>query len=264
MKWCSSSAIEALLVTHAVREGVVAFDGDGTLWDGDVGDEFFFALMKHGDVRAPATHRLVEEAREHALDTTGTGVELAKRIFAAYQAGQFPERRVCEMIGWLCAGWSRTEVDRFAESTLEANFGERLHPEVIELGLAARKLGLQTVIVSASPLPIVQAAARRVGFDAKVIATTPKYEGDAMVASVEVPIPYDEGKVTGLRALIGDMSIIAAFGDNAFDVPMLQCARVAVAVRPKARLVAREAEVPGLLTVDRTSASALEPRASDA
>lgn len=45
--------------------GLVAFDGDGTLWSGDVGDDFFHAMVELGDIRDAAKGSLVEEA----LDT---------------------------------------------------------------------------------------------------------------------------------------------------------------------------------------------------
>ena len=66
-----------------------------------------------------------------------------------------------------------------------------------------------------------------------------------------MPIPYGEGKVHGLRARMGATPLLAAFGDNAFDVAMLRSARIPVAVRPKERLLARSHEVPDLVVVQR-------------
>jgi phosphoserine phosphatase len=67
-------------------------------------------------------------------------------------------------------------------------------------------------------------------------------------AEVGRPIPYGDGKVTRLRECIGrEREVYAAFGDNAFDVSLLQAARVRVAVRPKARLRARAHEVEGIV-----------------
>jgi phosphoserine phosphatase len=43
------------------------------------------------------------------------------------------------------------------------------------------------------------------------------------------------------------MRIEVAFGDSAFDLPMLGAARCAVAIRPKPGLLARANECPGLL-----------------
>ena len=256
MQKISSKDVIARLASGLGAGDVVAFDGDGTLWSGDVGDELFFALLAHGDVREPAKNRLIDEARAADMSTAGTAVEIAKRIFDAYTAGHYSERKVCEMIGWLCAGWAREEVTRFAEAMIPSGALEsRLHEEAVEIGKAAGRLGARVVIVSASPRPIVEAAARRVGFEADVLATTPRYEGETMVPAVYEPIPYDEGKVTNLREYLRGGTLAAAFGDNAFDVPMLRAARVAVAVRPKQRLIARAEEVPGLFSIDSSSAS---------
>ena len=63
------------------------------------------------------------------------------------------------------------------------------------------------------------------------------------------PIPYGPGKVTRLRERIGTRPLYAAFGDNAFDVPMLREATVGVAVRPKPRLREKAHEVPGIVEI---------------
>src|SRR5690349_6659922 len=76
--------------------GVLAFDGDGTLWSGDVGEDLFAALLATGKIEPLAHEALVREAASERIDTTGDGVDVARRIHAAYLAGAFPEERVCE------------------------------------------------------------------------------------------------------------------------------------------------------------------------
>ena len=69
-----------------------------------------------------------------------------------------------------------------------------------------------------------------------------------MLADVERPIPYGDGKVIRLKERVGEARVIyAAFGDNAFDVAMLAAAQIGVAVRPKPRLRDREHTVAGLV-----------------
>lgn len=239
------------VAARASGKGALAFDGDGTLWDGDVGDDFFFALVAHGDVRPPAVLRMREEARAHELDDGGDGVALARRLYDAYTRHAYPERDLYALTAWFCAGWARGEVERFAASVIP-DMKERLHPEALAIATGARQRGHRTVLVSASPRPIVEVAARHVGFT-EIVATTPRWQGEVMLAAVDEPIPFDDGKVKGLRALVGETRLLAAFGDNAFDVAMLREAAVAVAVRPKPRLVARAQEVPGLLQIDGAS-----------
>ena len=79
-----------------------------------------------------------------------------------------------------------------------------------------------------------------------VAAETLEHEG-VVGADVDRPIPYGPGKVHRLRARIGNRPVLAAFGDNAFDVALLSESRVPVAVRPKQALRGRAGEVPELV-----------------
>jgi phosphatidylglycerophosphatase C len=244
--------------------GVVAFDGDGTLWSGDVGEDFFHAIVARNDFRPAALAQLEADAREFGIDDAGDGGTLARRIFDAYVAGLYPEERICELMTWACADWSRGEVDAFcAEQIAGGALVPRLHAEAMRVVAWARAGGLETFIVSASPRPIVEAAARVVGvLPGHVVAATARWSDAAgaerpavadgaarMLASVHRPIPYGPGKVTSLRDRIGDRTLYAAFGDNAFDVALLAEAKVPVAVRPKPRLRARAAEVKMLVEI---------------
>ena len=228
---------------------VVASDGDGTLWSGDVGEDLFHAFIDRGRVGEPGLSALRREAREHAISDAGTGPDVARRINEAYEQGRFPEERMFEIMAWCFAGWTRAEATAFARDTVErAGVKGRLHPEALRLLDRARQAGLEVVLVSASPLLVVEAAGALAGFDAgHVVAARCRYEGDIMMAEVERPIPYAGGKVANLRARIGGRPLLAALGDNAFDVEMLASARVGVAVRPKPRLRERAPMVPGLV-----------------
>jgi phosphoserine phosphatase len=236
--------------------GVLAFDGDGTLWDGDVGEDYFHAVVAHGDFREPARAQMVREAEEHGLRADGTGKELATRLYADYLPGRYPEDRVCELMTWACAGWTRSEVDAFAGGVLAgAGLGGRLHAEVHKVIGWARREGIEVFLVSASPWAIIDCAARFVGIEpARAIGAHPRYEGDRMLPECERPIPYGPGKVRHLRARIGaDRPLYGAFGDNAFDIALLSEASVPVAVRPKPRLRDRAHEVKNLVEIERES-----------
>jgi phosphoserine phosphatase len=102
-------------------------------------------------------------------------------------------------------------------------------------------------VVSASPRPIVEAAASVMGISqANVIAATAVLEGDRFAASVHRPIPYGAGKASALRTRLGDLPLLAAFGDNAFDAEMLSASARPIAVRPKIRLLQRAPEIRGM------------------
>ncbi len=231
--------------------GVVAFDGDGTLWSGDVGEDFFFGMIEGGDIRGEATEALREEARQAELYDGGTGPELARRIYDAYLAHAFDEERVCEIMTWISAGWADGELSAFCDEVLaRRELHGRLHEEVQEVVAFAMAQPIEVYLVSASPIGIIRAAARIAGLPQdNVVAACGAVHAGKMSASVLRPIPYGPGKVTRLRERIGARPLYAAFGDNAFDVPMLKEAVVGVAVRPKPRLQEKASDVPGLVEI---------------
>lgn len=232
--------------------GVVAFDGDGTLWSGDVGDDFFAAFLRRGRVEPSAVRAMQTLAREHGVAVPAGGAALPLAIHDAYVAGRIPEEPAYEMMAYACAGWPVAEVAAFAREVIEGGgLPARLHPETSSVVEWARSAGVEAFVVSASPRAVVVEAARALGFDgAHVLAATAVEEDGVQCASVLAPIPYGEGKVARLVEKIGSRPLYAAFGDNVFDIPLLRLAEVGVAVRPKPRLLARAGDVPGLVVLD--------------
>jgi phosphatidylglycerophosphatase C len=233
--------------------GVVAVDGDGTLWGGDVGEDLFHSFLQHGRVEPPALEALRSVATDHGLSDAGSGSDIARRIYAAYLAGTFPEEGMCELMAWCFAGWTRSEVRTFARAVVDrGNLASRLHHEVQSVLERVREAAIHVVIVSASPIDVVIEAASHVDIsEPDVVAARPRFEGDIMLADVERPIPYAEGKVTCLRRYFDSTRpLYAAFGDNAFDVALLASARLGVAVRPKPRLRERADEIKGLVELE--------------
>jgi phosphatidylglycerophosphatase C len=234
--------------------GAVASDGDGTLWSGDIGEDFFAAVLEQRRLLAVVHEPLVREAREHGLDASGDALEIAHRIHAAYLAGTFPEERVCEIMTWATAGSPRAQMDAFAQDVIRAvDLERRLHGEAIAIVEHARKRGIDVYLVSASPRPIVLAAAEIIGIPlTNVISATERIDDSGIVlAEVDRPIPYGAGKVTRLRQKLGARPLYAAMGDNAFDVALLSESRVPLAIRPKARLLERAGEVKDLVVLEQ-------------
>jgi phosphatidylglycerophosphatase C len=232
--------------------GAVAFDGDGTLWTGDVGEDLFHALIASGDFREAARAQMDREAETHGRATGGTGKAIAERLYQDYMAGLFPEERMCEIMTWAFADWTHAEVDAFTVDVLgRIGLEARLHAEARRVVRWARAQRIETFLVSASPRVIIEHAARLLDIDGDhVVAALPCYVGDKMLPDVHRPIPYAAGKVKNLRARIGQTRpLYAAFGDNAFDIALLSEAFIPVAVRPKPRLRERAAEVQKLVEI---------------
>ena len=244
--------IIARLVTARERapEGILAFDGDGTLWAGDVGEDFFHAMVTTRAVREEAAVVLRALAAEHGLASEGLeGSDVAAQIMASYVAGTFPEELAFELTSWLAAGHAAADARAIVRRALTAaGLAERFHPECAEVLAWARSAGVEVFIVSASPRDVVEEAAALCGIDAAhVVATTAARDARGVIlASCERPIPYAAGKPAALHRTTGGRPLLGAFGDNAFDLLLLAEAAVPVAVRPKPRLRDRADEVAGL------------------
>lgn len=234
---------------------VVATDGDGTLWSGDVGDDLYFALCASGRLGRAAADLLAAEARAHGLPDAVDPPSVARLLHEAHGEGRFPEERMFELMACAFAGWGRPEIHAFARDALErAGLASRMHPEVRGvLGRLAAE-GIEVVVVSASPRAAVLEALAILDLGSVVpraLTADAHYDGETMRPDVVRPIPYGPGKLRALRAAYPDRPIVAAFGDNAFDLAMLDAATVPVAVRPKPRLRERAGEIPRLVELSR-------------
>jgi phosphoserine phosphatase len=253
--------IEAALSDVSVesRDAALAFDGDGTLWSGDVGEDFFHATVALGRFLPPAVEAMRAVGRAAGLagmdvDEVGAGrgfshdagVAIARRVFDGYLERKVPEDVICEVIAYICAGWTEDEVKRLAHEVVErTGVAGRLHRQVGEVLAWSREARLEAFLVSASPRPIVEAASASCGFDRDhILAATARFADGVMLPEVIRPIPYGPGKAVLLAKRLEGRTLLAAFGDNVFDVPMLQAARVAVVVEPKERLLDCLAALP--------------------
>lgn len=246
--------LSRLLGDTLPEHAVIAFDGDGTLWSGDVGEDLFRAAMNERYLVENARSALLAEAERHGLcfDAGLDANAIASGLFAAYQAGRYPERETCAMMTWCYAGRRAAEVTALATSVLEEqNLASRLNPELAPVIAWGRARGVRLVLVSASPRAIVEPAGAFWGFaPMDIAASTPALEGERVVPRLANPVPYAEAKVSAGRALFGQARWLAAFGDNVFDIEMLKTAELGFAVRPKPKL-ATEIRALGLRQLAR-------------
>lgn len=235
-----TSELSALLGDADPSGVVIAFDGDGTLWSGDVGEDLFRAAMRENFLIDDALPALSLEAERHSIPLGGASSAnaVARVLLAAYLAGQYPERETCAMMTWCYAGHALAAVEALAASALkEADLPTRFNAELSPILDWVAAQGIRRVLISASPRVVVEAAGRLRGFlPADIAAATPAVEAGRVLPRLAAPVPYAEAKLSAGRALFGTARWLAAFGDNVFDIEMLTAAEVGVAVRPKPKL----------------------------
>jgi phosphatidylglycerophosphatase C len=235
--------LSALLGDANPESVVMAFDGDGTLWSGDVGEDLFRAALRDSFLLDGVRPALLAEAARFGLplseeEANGSATTIARVLLASYLAGQYPERETCAMMAWCYAGRSVPEVEALSRAVLaEEGLPGRLTPEIASVVAWGRKMGVRMVLISASPRAVVEAAGAYWGFEpGDIAAATPATADGVILPELSSPVPYAETKLSAGRALFGNARWLAAFGDNVFDIDMLKTAEVGVAVRPKPRL----------------------------
>jgi phosphatidylglycerophosphatase C len=242
----AKNKLETLAQTHGA--GIVAFDGDGTLWTGDVADDVVHAMLEGRLVKEHALPEFLREAR--ILGYAGSESDphaVLQFLLAEDRNGRLDHMRTCELIGGMLAGYTEKEFAMLSQRVLtERKLVQRKIAEAWALLEFARALGHEVLVISASPRAIVDAACEVVGLSAKRAGVLLRMDANTFTGDVVRPIPYNEGKVVAVEALGDRKALHAAFGDNRFDIPMLRAAKIAFAVRPKDALRSRFAEVPGI------------------
>jgi phosphatidylglycerophosphatase C len=233
---------------------ILAFDADGTLWEGDVGLDLFEALLRDRTIRPAARDALAQEARELGLPFDGDENELGEALFGAYNAHRYAADRAFAMQAWVFAGWHRDEVAAFAGQVARlVGIEARIRRETAEVVAWAAEAGVDVYVVSASPCAMVRVCAARLGIEPDhVLAMTPAHGADGvLVAAIAGPVVYGGGKMEALERVRPAAILLGAFGDSDYDAPMLRAARVRVAVAPSPRLLRLAATIPGMVVLSR-------------
>ena len=233
-------------------DGVVASDGDGTLWRGDVGDALFDTVLDEAGLRPEAREALAVEAAAYGLEPTGDANALGHALREAYREGRYDEGRYFAMQTWSFAGWEERELSAKCAEVLHAfAFDAAVRPAMRRVVDWCRGHRVPFLLVSASPEAIVLEAARRLRLDEhRVFAMRPAMRGGVVLPELSATPTYGPGKVTRLTEHLGDAPLLAAFGDNTWDAAMLERAAYPVMVAPKPGLRERLVGVDGVFDLE--------------
>lgn len=201
---------------------LAAFDCDGTLWDGDAGEQFFYWEMERGVLSGEVASR-------------------ARVRYEEYRAGRVGEEEMCgEMVtinqGVAWATLERTAAEFFAERIVP-----RIFPEMAELTRRLAESGCELWAVSSTNDWVIRAAAPRFGFPAdRVIAACVENENGRCTGRL-LRVPTDELKAAAIHQLL-PRTPDAVFGNSVHDLAMMELAKHAFAINPNPDLeeVARQ------------------------
>lgn len=207
---------------------VAAFDCDGTLWSGDLGERFFDW-----------------ELRESYVFPDGPNREILSRAwrerYAAYKHGEIDETTMCGDMVTMHQGVSEGQMMQAATHFFDEFFVEQIFPEMRELVRRLQENGCDIWAVSSSNDWVIRAAMKHFGIpDNHILAAKVEVEKDISTNRL-IRVPSGEGKPEALREVV-NKPIDAAFGNSRWDTEMLAMAKYAFAVNPNPDLekVARE------------------------
>jgi HAD superfamily hydrolase (TIGR01490 family) len=155
--------------------------------------------------------------------------------------------RMRESVLALTKGWEQARVRTIVEETLSQVVEPIIYAEAAELIERHRADGRLVVIVSASPVEIVEPLGRHLGVD-RVIASRADIDDDGRYTGGMAFYSYGPYKADGMRALADELGIDLdasyAYSDSATDIPMLEVVGHPVVVNPD-RVLARVAKDRG-------------------
>ncbi len=197
---------------------VAAFDCDGTLWSGDVGERFFDWELEADDVFPDSHNRgiLNRSMRER---------------YAAYKRGEVDETTMCGEMVTMHRGVSEAKIMEAATRFFDRFFVQQIFPEMRELIRRLQKNGCEIWTVSSSNEWVIRAGMGHFGIpEDRVLAAKVEIDGGFATDRL-IRMPSGPGKPEALRKVV-KKEVDAAFGNSRWDTEMLAMARHAVAVNP--------------------------------
>lgn len=218
----TSSAQQFVDSVLTLRPPLAVFDCDGTLWDDDSGEKFFYWEMERGLIPADV-------------------VRWIRPRYDDYRAGRVDEETMCGEMVTINAGVACERIEHEAADFFEARIVPRIFPEMLELTLRLRDAGCEIWAISSTNDWVVRAGVQRFGISPERVIAACVQTANGCATDRLVRVPTDQGKAEAIRELLPRMPD-AVFGNSMHDFQMLELAKRAFAINPNPDLeeVARQ------------------------
>lgn len=199
-----------------------AFDADGTLWDSDIGENFFEFQIQNCGLALPA------DPWKHYRELKKQYPPLAYTWLATINAG-FSLQQV--------RGWAKSAIDRQSISIFESQ------RQLIEF---LRKLEFKIFVVTASVKWAVEPAAALLGFSFdEVLGVCTNIENGLVSSAPVEPITWRQGKATALLNATGGVRPLFCSGNTLGDIALLELSEgPCLAIRSQPEPLTNEAPSP--------------------
>lgn len=166
-------------------------------------------------------------------------------VYMLVGADEEKMERMREAMLALTKGWEQQRVRDIVRETLEDVISPITYAEALELIDEHQRAGRKVVIISSSPVEVVEPLADHLGADA-AIATRARIDADGRYTGELEFYAYGPHKADAIREMAAregiDLTASYAYSDSITDLPMLELVGHPVAVNPDRDLakVARE------------------------
>lgn len=196
---------ETILKLKAEQKPLIAaFDADGTLWDTDLGENFFYHQIDHKQVALPPN------PFEHYLEMKKINDDPRKAYVWLAQINQ---------------GQSLEQVRKWAKEAFEAIKPNPIFSEQQRLIDLFKNHGVRIYIITASIKWAVEPGAVALGLGNENVIGVETLVKDGIVTDIaSLPITYRAGKVEALLKQTQNVYPFFASGNSMGDYEMLDCA----------------------------------------
>jgi phosphoserine phosphatase len=195
---------------------VAAFDCDGTLWSGDVGEGFFAWELNQKNVLHDALEPLERSLRAR---------------YADYRSGNVAEDQMCGEMVTMHKGIPESAIMQAATEYFDHAFPGKIFPEMRELIRRLLDTGCEVWAVSSSNEWLIRAAMKHFGISENHILAAAVEIENGIITERLIRVPSGPGKPKALREVV-KKEIDAAFGNARWDTEMLAMAKHAFAINP--------------------------------
>jgi HAD superfamily hydrolase (TIGR01490 family) len=170
---------------------------------------------------------------------------IAQSYYRMFGADHEQLERIREELGEMTRGWDSNEIKTLIEETVEEVVSPLVYAEALFLIDDHQRHGRPVVIISSSPVEVVEPLGLYLGAD-EVIGTVSETDAAGRYTGKLKFYAYGEGKAEAIRDMAErhalDLAECYAYTDSATDLPMLEAVGRPVAVNPDKELKAIAAE----------------------
>jgi phosphoserine phosphatase len=192
---------------------IAAFDCDGTLWNADAGELFFYWEMERGLLPADVAR-------------------WARARYDEYRAGRVGEEQMCGEMVTINRGIACEALEEAAAEFLAQRVVPLIFPEMEELARRLYDSGCEMWAVSSTNDWVIRAAAGRFHIPAsRVIAASVTNDEKGRCTDRLIRVPTDELKASAIHELLPRVPD-AVFGNSLHDLAMMELAPHPFAINP--------------------------------